>query len=682
MLIGLLKCTDLHEDTMAAPDRKRRDLRKTPPAPDPRRRRRALLIVAILCAAGIPLGWSAFRPGGWFRATARPRSVLLITLDTTRADYLGCYGRRPSRTPNLDRLAAEGAVFDRCTSASPLTLPSHSSMMTGLYPYAHGARRNGAGRLAETNTTLAEVLRGAGYRTRATIASFVLNAQFGIGQGFEVYRDVVPAVGGNIFVAERKGNVVCDEALAMLAELKDEPFFVWVHFYDPHLPYESPRHPDPYSLAAYEDEIAFMDLQVGRLLDALRTHGRERDTLVIAAADHGEGLGEHNEESHGYYLYDTTIHTVLIARCPGVIPGGQRIAAQVRTIDIAPTILDLLGAPPLPAAQGQSLAQLFREPGRDAGLSGYAEAFDPQLEFGLSHLRSWSQRDWKYIHAPRPELYHLATDPAEKQDRAELDPARTAALREELRQLIADAPPAPSLTEASAVLSSEDVERLQSLGYLGGGGDVIEPGQVELDIFEPRGGNPRDHAALIRRVTTEFRRLQSERRWPEAEAVLREGLSVMPDSSRLYVQLAATLAQQGRTNDANVAFQNAVALAPDDVDVRRKYGSFLARHGRLREALEQFQRVVRELPDDTAALEDAARCHAELKEFDAAEKLIMTAANIAPRSARIRRTMGFIFERQERLDDALRCYSEAVQIEPNFREAIEDRARVLKQIGG
>jgi arylsulfatase A-like enzyme/Tfp pilus assembly protein PilF len=600
-------------------------------------------------------------------------------MDTTRADHLGCYGRMPSPTPNLDRLAREGTLFARCTTCAPTTLPSHASIMTGLYPYVHGARQNGSGRLAQANLTLAEALREAGYRTQATVASFVLNQQFGIGQGFEAYHDVVPAVAGNPLNAERKGNEVGDDALQMLESLAGQRFFLWVHFYDPHFPYESARIPDVESPSAYEDEIRLMDTQIGRLLDKLHQLGREQDTLVVAVADHGEGLGQHDELMHGYFLYQTTLHTPLIFRCPGVIPAGQTVASPVRTIDIAPTILDLLGCPAWDQAQGASLKPLLSGRQADLNLAGYGESFDAHVEYGLSPLRSLSAGDWKYVLAPRPELYQLTADPDEIRNLVTEQPELAEKMRAQLRQLIADAPPPPAQDDSTVTLHASETEILDSLGYVAGG-SIADDGLSELDRFEPSGDDPKDHARHFQIMVRDLPKLQARNDQAGAERLLRVLAEAMPRASRLRIHLAAALNAQGRADEAAEAFEQAVALAPNDYDVRRKYGSFLARAGRYQAAVEQFEIVLEKLPDDTAALEDAARALASLGQFERAEEYLRRAMQVAPKNARVLRAMGMVFERQRKLLEAVRFYREALEINPNYPECQRDLERAQRAL--
>jgi arylsulfatase A-like enzyme/Tfp pilus assembly protein PilF len=643
------------------------------------RSRRRPFIVLLIVLIGAVGGGIALRYGRTRAQPKHPRNVLLITMDTTRADYLGCFGSPTAQTPNLDRLARAGAIFSRCTTCVPLTLPSHSSIMTSLYTYVHGARQNGTGRLPDANLTLAEALKTAGFATEATVAAFVLNAQFGIAQGFDVYHDVVAHDITKALNAERKGDEVCDDALKMLQELASRPrFFLWVHFYDPHAPYESKRIPDTSSPLAYADEITFMDEQIGRLLDQLRTLGHENDTLVVAVADHGEGLGQHDEPSHGYFLYDTTLRVPLLLRCPGVIPAGQNISAQVRTIDIAPTILDVLGCPALPDAQGVSLLPLLKGPTRDLKLAAYSEAFDGHVQYGLSALRSLSLGAWRYILAPTPELYDLSDDPGETRSRLADQPERAAEMRAQLRQLIADAPPPRLLTDAAPAMSADDRDRLAALGYVYVP-VAFQDNQVELDRFEPTGGDPKDYAHYLRLISSDLPALRERKDWPRCEQLLNQLIAAMPDATRLYVSLATVLQPQGRVDEAAAAFDHALALSPQDPDVHCRYGNFLMQVQRYDDAIRQFEWVRERLPDDAHVLDLCGRAYALVGQLDLAEQRLERARALNPRGVQVLRGLGMVAERRGQLAEAAKQYQAALDIDPNCQECRDDLARVQPQ---
>ena len=290
--------------------------------------------------------------------------MLLVSIDTLRADRLGSYGYAAAETPRLDALAARGLRFAQATTVIPLTLPAHSSLMTGTFPAHHGVRDNGGFYLAEEQVTLAEVLSERGYRTGGFIAAFVLDGRWGIGQGFGRYFDDFDLDGyeqaAGMDAIQRPGSTVVDQALEWLDADRDQKFFAWVHLYDPHTPYEAP---EPYRVrfprtasGAYDAEIAVADTQLGRLLDKLQVDGRLDETLVVVLSDHGEMLGEHGEHTHGFFIYDAAVHIPLIIAGPGV--PARVVPNQVRIVDVMPTVLDLLGEPAPPAVQGVSLRPL------------------------------------------------------------------------------------------------------------------------------------------------------------------------------------------------------------------------------------------------------------------------------------------------------------------------------------
>jgi arylsulfatase A-like enzyme/Tfp pilus assembly protein PilF len=636
------------------------------------------VLLILLLAVGVGAGLFAFRKRS--AQSRRPQNVLLITMDTTRADYLGCFGAASAQTPNIDHLAHKGTMFTNCTTCAPLTLPSHASILTGVYPYVHGARENGTGRLAESNMTLSTRLKAAGRTTQATIASFVLNRKFGLDQGFDVYHEVAVARPGDELHAERRGDEVCNDALEMLHGLAKKPFFLWVHFYDPHFPYISQRIQDPLSPLAYADEITFMDTQIGRLLAALRDLQLDQSTLVVAVADHGEGLSDHDEWKHGYFLYETTLHTPLIFRCPGVAPAAKTVAAQVRTIDIAPTILEILGLPAWEQIQGISLVPLLSGQKADLGLAAYSETFQAQIEYGLSQLRSLTVGGWKYVLAPKPELYHVATDAAERTNLVDAEPQRAERMRAQLRQLLADAPPPPAPQDSTAALTDDDRARLASLGYVGAPGSRSE-NATELDRFEPRGGNPHDYARSFKQVSRDLPQMLKRKDYASAEQMLRELIRMLPDAAYLPAHLAEVLDAQGRTDEATQAFEQAVALAPDDYTVRMKYGAFLRRVQRPTEALAQFAVVLQNAPDDTRPLIQAALALLALQDFDGAEAHVRRALELEPRSATALRTLGLICESAGRVADAVRYFNEALASDPNCADCAQDRDRAAAKLG-
>ena len=419
----------------------------------------ALLGLVALGALGL---------GGCPRAERAPRhpNLVLVTLDTVRADHLGCYGYGQAITPTLDRLAAEGVRFTDASSAVPLTLPSHTTVLTGLLPLHHGLRNNGVGALRAGTPTLATLLSRAGYRTGAFVGAFGLDHRFGLKPGFEVYDDEIerdPKAGFTL-EAERPGREVMDRALAWLETDDARPFFLWVHLYDAHAPYTPPpawaaRHPG----RPYDGEISEVDEQVGRLLEALRRRGVDGRTVVAVAADHGEGLGDHGELTHGLLLYEPTLHVPLLLRAPWGLK-ARVVKAPVSLVDLAPTLAGLLGQAFAGPLDGRDLSRTLLAGGEPADAEVYAETRYPAT-FGWSPLAAMRRRDLKYNSSSRPELFDLRRDPKESANLlatpAGQDPGRGFARR------LADL----EATASKGAVPAADAETpatLASLGYVAG----------------------------------------------------------------------------------------------------------------------------------------------------------------------------------------------------------------------
>ena len=443
--------------------------------------RRACVMGAILAAGAAAVVIAACS------GTPRPRNLLLITLDTMRADRLPSYGFSGVDTPALDRIAAEGAVFEQAFASVPLTLPSHASLFTGLYPHRLNLRDNVATPLAPEFTTMAEALRDRGLMTGAFVASGVLGPSRGLDQGFVVYNDAVAAGCSSAPRARRPANEVVDEALQWIAE-QPTAFFAWVHLYDTHRPYQLPsdyqgRYDNPYLEA-----IAFEDTQISRLIAHLEARRILDDTLIVVTGDHGESLGDHGEDSHGIFIYQEGLHVPLIVRGPGILP--RRIGAVTRLVDLMPTVLELFGVA-TPEIDGVSLTSFFSRADVDDNLEVYAESLYPQ-RFGWSGLRSLRADRYKVIEAPRPELYDLHTDPSEDQNVFEQKPQVGAAMLERLRAI--GGPRGQTLSHRPGI-DRATAERVGSLGYVGGGS---QPAQVVSSNNE----DPKDHIATFNQMMT------------------------------------------------------------------------------------------------------------------------------------------------------------------------------------
>jgi arylsulfatase A-like enzyme/tetratricopeptide (TPR) repeat protein len=462
---------------------------------------------------------------------SRGANVLLVTFDTTRADRIGAYGNQRAVTPAIDSLAAEGVLFSNAHASIPLTLPSHATILTGLYPTAHGIRDNGLFVLADDVVTLPEILRERGYATAAAISGFPLVKRFNLGQGFDLYDDDLRRKDEDflgrrprrqsLFFEERRAARTNEAVLPWLEEHHDQPFFVWIHYYDPHRPWDPPP---PYDeLLAddpYQAEIAYADESLGQILDRLRAWGVFDDTMVVVTSDHGEGLGEHNESTHSLLNYETTLRVPMIVRPPG---GTKPTVVDdlVAGVDIAPTVLDALGIEPPVELQGHSLyGYVTGSGGVPANRRFYAETLSPRLSHGWGELRTLYEGNWKYVHGPRPELYDLAADPDEHFDRAVLDGDRATELRQALGRFIND----HAMTTAAAVPVDEQTRaQLMALGYISGG---AESGPIVEELLDD-GIPPQDRVVDIN-LSSEARNLLTAGRGAAARQVVGELLERDP----------------------------------------------------------------------------------------------------------------------------------------------------------
>ncbi len=608
-----------------------------------------LILLVLLTACG--RGGSSPQP----QPPPPIRNVVIITIDTLRADRVGAYGYAAARTAALDGLARDGVLFTHAYAAAPVTLTSHASLMTGLYPPGHGARDNGM-RVDLKLPTLAERFASAGFATGAFVAAFPLDRRFGLNKGFQTYGDRMPRGPDGRLANERPGRTVVDEALAWLDQHRSDRFFLWVHLFEPHAPYGNPADPADAQrpgTTRYDEDIGEADRQTARLLEGLRD--ARANTLVVFAADHGEAFGEHEEVSHSVFVYDTTLRVPLIMAGPG-LPHGTQVADEVSLVDVAPTLA--------------RLAQLgsFDADGVDlrAALTGghlgrrhlYAESFAPLLDFGWSPLRSFRGDGWKYIAAPQPELYNLTSDPGETRNMIKEEPQRAAELARRV-----DAISPATLPAAATAADPETQQRLQALGYVSAGG-----GRTGT---RPDPKDRRAQAARIAQVTS------GELHGDALEQTLRAILHEDPDNSQANVRLGYVLTNSGRCRDAIPFFTRAIAARlpgadaylglagcevgardagaaeetlrkanaadPDDPVVLANLGIVLSDHGRPAQGLPYLQRALTLDPDLHQARFSLAIAYARLgRQVEAAteaEELLRRLPQDAPQRPEVERLL-------------------------------------------
>ncbi len=652
----------------------------------------------------------------------RPMSVVLVTLDTTRADHIGVYGSDEGATPVLDGLAARGVTFMRAYAPTPLTLPSHTSLFTGTHPPFHGVRDNGAYVASEGLQTLAESFQEAGYRTGAFVGAFVLDSRWGLAQGFDRYFDEFEAPeqrGNDLGHVQRPGSEVIDTALAWAREDDTAPFFMWVHLYDPHAPYEPPEpFRSRYADRPYVGEIAWTDSLVGRLTSWLDDSARSDDTYVVVTADHGEGLGEHGEAEHGLLLYESAIRVPLIIATPFDEPQGIQRHELVSLIDVMPTVLELTGLQAPEEVQGSSLVPLLTNQTEVETRSDervYAETFYPRLHFGWSELQAILEPTHKLIISPEPELYDLLQDPEERHNLASERAATAEALRREAEELVArledNATPADTVT-----LDQETLRRLAALGYVGGySTDANDPDveranprdKVEIynDLLRARGltlGNQVAEAEiLLRRVIAEDARvvdahqslgtlLLAQFRFEEAIEVLETALSMRPADAGLVLHLTTSQMQAGRMDEAEkVLLDYTDVLEPDARfyinlgQIKQSTGSYDEAATYFNEALRLSERnlanmpgLLRSAPKPVDSLMGAAHLGLGAVQLAAgrpglAEEHLNLARGFDDTLANLHFHRGMLFQARGRTDEAIAAYRRELENEPrSIRAAI------------
>jgi arylsulfatase A-like enzyme/tetratricopeptide (TPR) repeat protein len=535
----------------------------------------------IVCAAALAaLGFWWY--SGTNRGTAGP--VILVVIDTLRADRLPVYGYAAGRTPALTAFARESVVFERAYAHAPQTLPSHASMFTGHLPFEHKVRDNLGFTLASATPTLAGMFRSAGYRTGGFVSAYVLRAETGVGQGFEQYDATFPPMAADRSAAQvqRPGTETLAAAEAWLGSLASDRFFLFLHLYEPHKPY---RAPDRFSdLPPYDGEVAFSDEIVGKLFATLQQRGWYDNATIVVLADHGEGLGDHIEEEHGLFLYDEVIRVPWIVRLPHARSSGRRVKDPVQHIDLLPTLAGLTGLTPPPGLRGRNLTETLLGNGAPAPQGIYAEALYPRYHFGWSELLSFTDDRFRYIKAPREELYDLERDPQERTNIVTERAQAASALRSALDGLVAGRD-----IDAPSTVSDEDRQRLAALGYVG----------TQTSTSSTASGvaraDPKDKAPLLRSYRQAVERI-GEGKLDEGTKLLRAILDEDAAMTDVWSQYAAVLGRLGRYQDAFKAYARVIELEPDEPNGPLGAASMLLTLDRLEDARKHAELAIKSAP--------------------------------------------------------------------------------------
>jgi len=568
---------------------------------------RVLALCATLsCLSGCSTTTRQERPGRADSAARPIRNALLITVDTLRADRLECYGYRKVKTPVMNRLAEEGVLFQQTISQAPLTLPSHCSILTGLNPRSTGVRDQAGYSLSPAHTTLAELFKAGGYETAAFVGASVLNSVGGLAQGFDVYSDLTSVAGKTTEgETERRGDAVITEALQWMLASGRKPFFVWIHLFDPHTPYSPPEpYRSEYASHPHDGEVAYVDSPLGNLFTALQGQGLDRNTVVLLTSDHGESLGEHGEQAHGYFLYDATLRVPLILKDPQSPVKKRVVADQVRTIDIVPTLADLFNLAKPVHLDGQSLLPLLHGQAESAPRAAFSETYFPFHHFTWSPLYSIRTRDFKYIQAPRPEFYDLSKDPNEVANTFAETAALATPLAERLGReylLAGDGSLAAAPDSTSSVTTATEAQ-LKSLGYLGAARSGSKRGPVDYSTLP----DPKDKLRLYNLLEEALHDAEAGR----TRDSNRKLLQILSQDARIvdaHLNLGVNYAQAGDNAKSINAFRQVLQL--DDRNVVATYNLALC-HAKLKmwqDAAEGFRRTILLAPEDIQPQLDLGR---------------------------------------------------------------------------
>lgn len=672
----------------------------TPPVRTAASRALPVAIVIIIAIAG-GAWWFLQTRGGFALSQDADQNVLLVTVDTLRADALSSYGGK-AQTPNLDRLASHGARFTDAHAHAVVTLVSHTSILTGRYPYQTGVRDNAGFRVAPDTVTLATRLKQLGFSTGAFIGAFPLTKRFGLTPGFDAYDDQIAEVRGAVDFAlpERRADAVVSRALTWIGAQDQKKFFAWVHVFDPHAPYAAPEQwAAQYPGAPYQAEVAWTDAALGPLFDRLSTLPRK--TLVIVTADHGEGLGDHGEMTHGLFAYESTLKVPLIVaevdpRATS-LPRGRVVTSPVRHIDIVPTVLDSVMTSADATLPGSSLRTTISGQ-NTSDRPGYFEAMSGWLTRGWAPLRGVIAGRDKFIDLPVPELYALADDPSEQRNLAAPRADRVTVLTNTLSTFDRNLPGLPK--QETAQVS----EQLRSLGYASGGARPPKTTFTEAD-------DPKRLIDLDRELH-EANGFYSTGRYPEAIQAFQRVISKRPDLLDAYRYMAFVLWQMGRPADAISTLERAISLGIADHDVRTRLGTFLAetgnatkgialllgsakddveaqnalgiaygQAGREADAITTFNRVLAVDPTNGIALQNIGTILLRQNHVPEAESFVRRALDADPSLANAYTTLGVIFQRTNQMDNAIESWRRAVEIDGTEFYALYNLTLALAQRG-
>jgi len=622
-------------------------------------------------------------------AREKPENVVLIVVDTLRPDHLGCYGYKSIQTPTIDGLAKEGIRFEQAIAHCPITLPSISSLLTSLTPDEHGVHYSEGYRLPGEVSTLAEVFSAEGFRTAAVIGAVVLDTVFGIHQGFQEYDSRFP----NLFPlyqtalrplqpiyqgTQRRAEDVTNSAVVWLEANKGERFFLLLHYFDPHLPYDPPppfapqvevgKYEDIFTRQAsyYDGEIAYTDHEIRRFLEKMQELGLKDRSLIVLTSDHGEGLGDKGEDTHGVFLYESTLRVPLILSGATGLPRGKVVTGTVRTIDIYPTILDIFDIEPTAGIRGKSLVPMIEGSPETEERPVYIETYANRFERGWSVLRGIRTNEWKYIQAPTPELYSLEDDPGEKQNLHGTRKDMASLLEEELRRMDAEAVKRERVPYQ--IPDETFTERVRNLGYIGAGEPAFDD-----TIRDVSGPDPKEMFPAFRREryiqeSTQLALLfMASGQLTGARFFLDKVIKLDPENPRSRYYLAEIFRLQGLNDRGLDEIEGVLKLEPKNADAHYLKGLLASQAGKAETAISSFEKAIALKPDHVQAYNNLGMIHGQRGDYEKASAMVEKALEIDPDLAQAHANMGNVLSATGRPDRALSEWELALKLDPSMK---------------
>lgn len=615
-------------------------------------------------------GWLVYEHFG--QGTGQIRNVLLISIDTCRADHLSCYGYKPETTPNIDAVAAEGVLFENAISPIPLTLPSHSSMLTGTIPPFHGVHRNLGYRLDRSNITLAEILKDKGFATGAAISAFVLDSEFGIAQGFDSYQDDFEQAKASCDGAERIGGETTHVALDWLDDHQEEKFFFFLHYFDPHDEYAPPEPFASRFASPYAGEIAYTDDCIGQVIQKLKDLKLYDSTLIIIAGDHGEMLGEHGEDTHGYFIYQGAIRIPLIVKLPGR-HNARTINATCGLVDIVPTVCGLLNIEAPENIQGIDLTGTLRgDKAPDQNRTLFCESL-LATEYHANSLLGVVGNRFKYIQTTRPELYDLVNDPGEREDLIDQQPQRARKMKDALAAMLEQAVRKEN-PSGQMELDASARRQLESLGYTGSG-------PLDEDFsFDQTKDDPKDVFGFYK-LAVKTSGLLSAGNYQEATAGAQELIKQKPDCSVGYKKMAQIAEHQERYEQAAAHCRKVVELSPGEVRWSFHLAVMLEKSGMIDEAVANYRNVIKNDADYVSAYYNLGTLFAKRGHYEQAVDCFQQALKLNPDMATTHNNLGTALRDMGNLEEAVQSYQTALKIEPDMAEVHTNLGDIFKRMG-